>query len=82
MAMNFEDIRRRAAETAAKLAANETVQVALGAAMQATQQVAAEARGLADNVRAQIDAGRPVEDDTADLKARLDALRTQPTSDE
>lgn len=73
--MNLEEIRRRAAETAARFAASDTVKVAVDAAVQAGQQVAQEARGLADNVRAQIDASRPVDDDTATLKAQLDAVR-------
>lgn len=78
--MDFDELRRRAAEAAARMRESETVRVAVDAARTATQQIAGEARNVAAGVRAQMDAGRPVVDDSAPLKARLDAVRRRGTA--
>ena len=75
--MNLDDLKRRAAETAARMMSNDTVRHAVEVAIDTGREVAKEAKALGDEVRRQIDAGRPVDDDTAALKERLDRLREE-----
>ncbi len=82
--MNFDDLKRKAAEAAIKIVSsdqvrsvldNEQVQEAVRVASETGTQVADELRTFRDQLREQM-AG-PAEDDTRDLKRQLDALRRQ-----
>ena len=75
--MNLEELKRRATESAIRLMANERVRSAVDAAVGAGQGVVSELKNLREDVRRQIEAARPGEDDTAALKERLDRLRDE-----
>jgi hypothetical protein len=75
-------ITERARAAAREVARSSAVRAALGAARQAARDASEEARRelrvLGEQVRRQIESGQGVEDDTANLKARLDAVRNRP----
>lgn len=75
--MNFDELKRKAVETAVRVMANDRVREVVDSTVEVGQTVASELRELASEVRRQIDAGQPVDDDTAALKERLDRLRDE-----
>jgi len=73
--MNFANLKRRAADATLNLMSNDKVRRAVDTAMGTGQQIVGELKTLGEEVRRHVDASRDIDDDTAELKERLDNIR-------